>query len=189
MGLISTLAARDFGYLSVGQLSERLGRTLQTLAGLPRYNGHFYNWYDTRTLEPLFPLYVSTVDNGSLAGLLLTLREGLLEVAAKPFPVPTAVLEGLRDTLGCWIEARARAGAGHRRHGRSRLEALEAKLSHSPASPKNVLPLLNELLEEIATLPRSKSARIPNSSGGTWRLLNSAANIETSWSPVGRGSN
>jgi cellobiose phosphorylase len=156
MGLISTLAARDFGYLSVGQLSERLGRTLQTLAGLSRYNGHFYNWYDTRTLEPLFPLYVSTVDNGSLAGLLLTLREGLLEVAAKPFPVPTAVLEGLRDTLGGWIEATRALEPVTAATVVPRLEALEAKLSHSPASPENVLPLLNELLEEIATIPTLK---------------------------------
>ena len=40
--------------------------------------GHFYNWYDTQSLKPLPPLYVSTVDSGNLAGHLLTLRPGLL---------------------------------------------------------------------------------------------------------------
>jgi cyclic beta-1,2-glucan synthetase len=35
---------------------------------LQRYRGHFYNWYDTRTLEPLRPIYISTVDSGNLAG-------------------------------------------------------------------------------------------------------------------------
>ena len=51
------------------------------MAGLERYRGHFYNWYDTRTLQPLPPLYVSTVDSGNLAGHLLTLRPGLLGLA------------------------------------------------------------------------------------------------------------
>ena len=45
----------------------------------PPYRGHFYNWYDTRTLAPLVPSYVSTVDSGNLAGYLLTLRTGLYE--------------------------------------------------------------------------------------------------------------
>ena len=43
---------------------------------LERYRGHFYNWYDTQSLKPLPPLYVSTVDSGNLAGHLLTLRPG-----------------------------------------------------------------------------------------------------------------
>ena len=40
--------------------------------------GHFYNWYDTQSLKPLLPLYISSVDSGNLAGHLLTLRPGLL---------------------------------------------------------------------------------------------------------------
>ena len=51
--------------------------TFATLLKLPRYRGHFYNWYDTRTLAPLVPAYVSTVDSGNLAGYLLTLKHGL----------------------------------------------------------------------------------------------------------------
>ena len=50
------------------------------MAGMERHRGHFYNWYDTRSLKPLLPLYVSTVDSGNLAGLLLVLRGGLLEL-------------------------------------------------------------------------------------------------------------
>src|SRR6185503_18001185 len=75
--LIATLAAYDFGYLSFSGVVDRLEPTFATLLGLPRYRGHFYNWYDTRTLVPLVPAYVSTVDSGNLAGYLLTLRTGL----------------------------------------------------------------------------------------------------------------
>jgi hypothetical protein len=45
---------------------------------LERYRGHFLNWYDTLSLQPLPPRYVSAVDSGNLAGHLLVLRAGLL---------------------------------------------------------------------------------------------------------------
>ena len=80
LALLGALAAYDFGYLSLPNLMQHLARTLDTMEKLERYNGHFYNWYDTRTLKPLTPLYISTVDNGNLAGLLLTLHSGLLEL-------------------------------------------------------------------------------------------------------------
>ncbi len=44
--LLSTLAAHDFGYLSLSELIERLTRTFETLERLPRHRGHFYNWYE-----------------------------------------------------------------------------------------------------------------------------------------------
>ena len=67
--LLATLAAYDFGYLNADGLITRLERTFATLLRMPRYRGHFYNWYDTRTLAPLPPAYISTVDSGNLAGL------------------------------------------------------------------------------------------------------------------------
>ena len=60
---------------------------------LERYRGHLYNWYDTRTLKPLRPLYVSSVDSGNLAGALFTLRAGLWELKNQPVFSPR-VLDG-----------------------------------------------------------------------------------------------
>ena len=51
---------------------------------LARFRGHFYNWYDTQTLQRLEPMYVSTVDSGNLAAHLLTLRAGLLAMPDRP---------------------------------------------------------------------------------------------------------
>ena len=65
---------------------------------LERFRGHFYNWYDTRTLEPLNPKYVSSVDSGNLAGSLLTLQAGLLELKISRYSTPGA-LRGIEDTL------------------------------------------------------------------------------------------
>src|SRR4030095_15630804 len=86
LGLTATLAAWDFGYISTRQLIERLASTIQTMSKLERHSGHFLNWYDPRTLKPLPPIYVSTVDNGNLSGLLFTLHAGLLELCDDPAP-------------------------------------------------------------------------------------------------------
>ena len=98
MSLLATMAAYDFGYLSAGELLQRTEHTLATMEELERYRGHFYNWYDTRTLKPLRPLYVSSVDSGNLAGCLLTLQSGLAELKEHPV-LPLGVFHGLQDTL------------------------------------------------------------------------------------------
>ncbi|MDD0809352.1 glucoamylase family protein [Curvibacter sp. RS43] len=98
LSLLANLAAYDFGYLGQGGLIERTRLTLDTLETLPRYQGHFYNWYDTLSLAPLAPLYVSAVDSGNLAGHLLTLRSGLLGLAAEPV-LSARTLAGLADTV------------------------------------------------------------------------------------------
>jgi cyclic beta-1,2-glucan synthetase len=96
--LLSTLAAHDMGYLSMGKLVERLQHTIQTLERMERHWGHFYNWYDTRTLQPLPPQYISTVDSGNLLGCLLTLKQGLREKTREPLWGP-AIAAGLTDTF------------------------------------------------------------------------------------------
>ncbi|MBI3867247.1 MAG: cyclic beta 1-2 glucan synthetase [Verrucomicrobia bacterium] len=154
MGLIGTLAAWDFGYVSVSRLTDRLGSALRTMDKLERYRGHFYNWYDTRTLLPLQPLYVSTVDNGNLAGLLLTLRAGLLELAEKPWPT-RAVLAGVRDTIAVLRETVQNGDPSEAGEILPRLEPLETGLASPPASLDGCFQLLNETLAVAATLPVS----------------------------------
>ena len=86
LALLANLAACDFGYLSVGQLMRRTQDALGAMQRLERHRGHFFNWYDTRTLKPLLPLYVSSVDSGNLAGHLLTLGPGLAELPGSTDP-------------------------------------------------------------------------------------------------------
>jgi cyclic beta-1,2-glucan synthetase len=76
--LLSIQSARDLGWLGLLDMLERVENTLATLQGLERHRGHLYNWYDTQSLRPLPPRYVSTVDSGNLAGHLLALKQALL---------------------------------------------------------------------------------------------------------------
>ena len=97
LSLLSDLSACDFGYISVGRLIDRITRTLGTMEALDRYRGHFYNWYDTQSLKPLLPMYVSSVDSGNLAASLLTLRAGLLALPDQKL-MGKRLFEGLADT-------------------------------------------------------------------------------------------
>jgi cellobiose phosphorylase len=98
LSLLSCLTARDFGYITIIPLLEQAAKTICTMEKLERYKGHFYNWYDTESLSPLFPKYVSTVDSGNLAGHLLVLKQGLLALPKQPI-VSVQLFAGLRDTV------------------------------------------------------------------------------------------
>ena len=77
--LLSCISALDLGIASQQRALGLIQNVLTTLRRIPKWNGHLYNWYDTRTLRPLHPAYVSTVDSGNLAACLFILREALLE--------------------------------------------------------------------------------------------------------------
>ena len=84
MGLLSTLAAHDLGFVQTSELLRRIDGTLTTMEGLERHEGHLFNWYDTVSLAPLPPRYVSTVDSGNLAGALIAVSEGLRRLGREP---------------------------------------------------------------------------------------------------------
>lgn len=180
MGLISALAAFDFGYLSVARLIDRTNKTLGSMEELERYHGHFYNWYDTRTLATLNPQYVSAVDSGNLAGILLVLQSGLEELAHAPV-LPQRTLQGLGDTLALCAEQVAGGrttvvGAPRPAPPRVRDTAQAtvtrlAKLLQDDIADKPSLRLLADVLQEAA----GEAARL------TAALTGEAADPELRW--------
>ena len=96
--LVSSVAAHDFGYITVDQLVQRNRSTMDTLRKLEGFEGHLLNWYNTRTLEPLYPRYVSTVDSGNLLASLWTLGRSYEDVLSRPILEETC-LQGLGDAL------------------------------------------------------------------------------------------
>ena len=142
LALLANLAACDFGYLSVGQLLRRTQDALGAMQRLERHRGHFFNWYDTRTLKPLAPLYVSSVDSGNLAGHLLTLSSGLAELTAQPILAPR-LFAGLCDTVGILRELAGR---------NAELVQLEAELAQPPSTLRAGFDLLQRVTHRAATL-------------------------------------
>ena len=94
--LNSLIAAYELGYLNVQEFAAAVQRTLKTMRRLPRCHGHLYNWYDNRTLLPLDPLFISTVDSGNLACCLWTLKQSCLQIAGRPV-FGASLWQGIRD--------------------------------------------------------------------------------------------
>ena len=90
--------ACEFGYLTVPEFVEQTLHTLDTVAKLPKDHGHLYNWYDTRTLVPDKPRFISTVDSGNLLASLITLKGGCQDLLSRPLLNP-ALLDGYADFL------------------------------------------------------------------------------------------
>ena len=146
LALLANLSAYDFGYISAGRLIERTSRALHTMEGLERHRGHFYNWYDTQSLKPLPPLYVSSVDSGNLAGHLLTLRPGLLGLPDQKI-LGRQFFEGLSDTLGNIIDAAADVP---KKYTPAQLAQLQQDLELATCSQPATLTALRQCLDRLA---------------------------------------
>jgi cyclic beta-1,2-glucan synthetase len=157
MYLLATVTARDFGWIGTLEMVERLEATLATIAGLERFRGHLYNWYDTRDLARLEPAYVSSVDSGNLAGHLLTLANACRQMIDQPLPV-AAALAGIGDTIALTREAAGAIGDDRRSQTLSRRqleEALEWPTEAGlvdPATPEAWSAHLAELAGHARTL-------------------------------------
>ena len=98
LGLMAVLTARDFGYIGTKEMKEKLSNTITSIEQMEKWNGHLYNWYNTKSLQPLMPRYISTADSGNLIGYLITLTEGLKGYLKMPI-TDLQFLNGIRDTL------------------------------------------------------------------------------------------
>jgi cellobiose phosphorylase len=153
MALLANLAAHDFGYLSIGRLVDRTANTLGSMLALERHHGHFYNWYDTQSLLPLVPRYVSSVDSGNLAGHLLTLRPGLLALIDERL-LSERILHGVADTLDL-IETSLPSGTVPASLPKLRavLEETDRVLPRSIGAAGRCLHKLSELAGELLADP------------------------------------
>jgi cyclic beta-1,2-glucan synthetase len=159
--LLATVSARDFGWTGTLETVTRLEATLATMGALQRCRGHFYNWYDTQSLRPLDPQYVSSVDSGNLAGHLIALANACEEWAGPAAATPD-LLSGIEDALDLTRETLRGLPDDRRtltitRHQLGEaLDALAAALRPQPSSrhpsPDETAARLEQVAPEAATL-------------------------------------
>jgi cyclic beta-1,2-glucan synthetase len=165
LSLLANVAAFDFGYITPGQLVERTDNALSSMRALERHRGHFYNWYDTQSLAPLLPRYISTVDSGNLAGHLLTLRAALVETSNEPIVGP-AIFLGLGDTLRIAVEAARSSDATAGRTGAA-LNAFANALAAASAARPMTLFSAREHLEKLLAIAQSADSSIDAGASGS----------------------
>jgi hypothetical protein len=96
--LNARIAALHFGVMGLEEFVFQTRQTLDRVVALPKHRGHLLNWYDIESLQPIAPLFVSTVDSGNLAAALLTLKQAALAFAAEP-PARRGVTRELAEQL------------------------------------------------------------------------------------------
>ena len=146
LALLANLTAFDFGYIPMRVLLFRVSNTMQTLQKMERYSGHFYNWYDTQSLQPLPPNYISTVDSGNMAGHLITLKQGLLMLAGNTV-ISSQLYVGLEVTLRI-LQEKLGTNRGTENFEKLLAEAREKEFGSLPVLYKD----LQQLLKEAETL-------------------------------------
>ncbi|MDD5206506.1 MAG: glucoamylase family protein, partial [Desulfobacterales bacterium] len=164
LALLANLSAWDFGYISTGQLLDRTADAFRTMEAMERHKGHFYNWYDTKSLKPLLPMYVSTVDSGNLAAHLLTLRAGFTTLADEKI-MGSKVFDGLLDTMSILMDVAGETVPAALSHLREDLEALSTAQPYTCAAVRERLHRLAasalevvEGFDAVDTNPESEAA-------------------------------
>lgn len=154
--LLSTLAARDFGYLGPGELLRRLDGALASMALLERWNGHFLSAYDNATLAPIEPAVVSTADSGWMALGMRVLAAGLDELPDAPIAGPQD-LDGIRAALQVVDEL-----ARHQSSDvRALVAAVWAALDPQRCRAAHTLPGLAECLQHAGAAADALAAGLP----------------------------
>jgi cyclic beta-1,2-glucan synthetase len=158
LGLLlnARLAALDLGYLTLPEFINQTRLTLDAARRLPRVHGHLLNWCDNVSLGAVAPHFVSTVDSGNLAGCLITLQEGCLEMITRP-SLNTTLWQGLLDHLAL-------------------LQSVAAKTAVPDTAPANCL----------APISAADDPPQPHELPGRLSMLQSAVeNLVTSPGPLG----
>lgn len=156
--LTSTLAAYDLGYIGAFDLITRLRATFETLDQLEHYRGHLLNWYDTQSLAPLSPRYVSTVDSGNLAGCLIVIEQACLAFADGDV-IPPRRWHGLLDTLSLLEES---------------LDALYQNYPDVPvAHLRTYMASLRQTIQVILQVPDQSGALMSWLNQEAWETLSS----------------
>jgi len=159
MYVLSAIAARDLGFLSITNLAATLERNLDSWESLDRYRGHPFNWYDTTTRIPLNPRYVSTADNGNLAASFLAAHEGLHDVVDAPI-FSSELASGIVESVRLVEESLARLQPRGARFVSPALDALETRLASirkaamaKPAGRFGWYAWSTQLHKEVVRLP------------------------------------
>ena len=150
--LLSTVSARQFGWISFSETIERLENTIATVEKMQKYRGHLLNWYHTDSLSPLGPPYVSAVDSGNLAGHLIAISTACRIWAEAPSAHLQASLDGIGDVVSI----------------------LSDSMSALPDDRKTVRPLRRRLVERIAGFGNALAAVKREHEFASIRIINLA---------------
>lgn len=141
LSMLSVYSAYDCGFISLSKAFSTIKNIFTSLQQLERYAGHFLNWYNTGTLETLYPRYVSMVDSGNMVGHLITISSAVQNADDAPIIGKNHLLHVTR-TL-------SRRANNLSDEGRAKFTLLETAVKDSPFVSYQSLSKFYERLEGI----------------------------------------
>ncbi|MFT6895935.1 MAG: cyclic beta-1,2-glucan synthetase [Paraglaciecola sp.] len=146
--LTSSQTAHDMGFIVCSDFMIRMRNTLESMSRLKSYRGHLLNWYDTQSLEPLEPRYVSTVDSGNLAICLLCLKQGCEDLANEAV-FKQVIWDGLACTFALLSNAAHQLeGAEHRAFNDQKM-LIDQAFATARAPGQNWVLVVDELIDRL----------------------------------------
>ena len=104
-GIMAIIDAYDLGFITKEDAVERLVKIYKTIMKLEKWHGHLYNWYNIKTLEPLRPRFVSTVDSGNFISILFVAKEFFISEKNKLYNyMPGTNVEKFNEALDKLLE-------------------------------------------------------------------------------------
>ncbi len=79
-GILAIINAYDLKFIKLSDCLTKINNIMETVNKLEKWNGHLLNWYNIKTLEPLRPRFISTVDSGNFLACIYILKEFLIEL-------------------------------------------------------------------------------------------------------------
>ncbi len=129
------------GFITLQRFLDEANRTFAHANQLPRFNGHFLNWYDTRDSTALPPFFVSSVDSGNLVCSLLSLKQGC-HAGVDQGLLSESLFRSLREYLA--LAAEELSAAQGAEESLAAIEKLRAEIT----------PLRDDLSRWIEALPK-----------------------------------
>lgn len=77
LGILTIISSYDLKLIDLEKAITSLENIIDTIQKLEKWNGHLYNWYNTKSLKPLIPRYISTVDSGNFVRIYVHFKNVL----------------------------------------------------------------------------------------------------------------
>ena len=104
LALLAVVSSYDLGYETLPDTLELLNKMVTTIESLPKWHGHLYNWYNIKTLEPLIPRYISTVDSGNFVSYVYVLKQFYIEIREKIIEQNDKETNKLLELIPFWVD-------------------------------------------------------------------------------------
>ena len=166
LSILSVQSAYDLGFIPLHTTVEKISLIVSTIATMEKYRGHLFNWYDIRTLAPLSPRYISTVDSGNMLGHFYTLLT-ILDQTPQSALMTIAHFDALRDKIeDALIDPSLSSREDLRKGLHSFKDALAVQPSKSVSTHLGILlsrgPAIVETLDSVPTSEQTAQHAIKN---------------------------